>query len=95
MVAHGSPICLDKKTFLTGIKRLVTRLPHDLNVPTEDLDVVYCMGLVCNQLRIHDGIETLIDLASQFVARTEKATMPCAMRKWVYCSMCKIQASAW
>ena len=43
-------------------------------VTIENLVVVDCVGLV-NQLRIHDGIETLTELPSQWVARLENETM--------------------
>ena len=49
-------------------------LQHYLNVTTEDLGVVNNMWLV-NQIKIHDGIEKLVVLVCQFVARVEKETM--------------------
>ena len=56
------------------IESLVASQPHYLNVTTGDLVVVDNMGLV-NQLRIHSGIEKLMVLVCQFVARTERETM--------------------
>ena len=43
---------------------------QDINAATKNLIGIDCMGFV-NQLKIHDGIETLSDLADQFVSRLE------------------------
>ena len=62
--------CQDKSAFLTGLEGFLSGVALDLNATTKNLVSIDCMGIV-NQLKIHDGVETLTDLADQFVNRLE------------------------
>lgn len=55
--------CRDKSAFLTGMEGLLAGVAQDLNVATEHLVAIDCMGIV-HQLKVHDGTETFSDLVT-------------------------------
>ena len=65
--------CKDKSAFLTGMESVLAGVALDLNVGKEDLVAIDCLGIV-HQLKIHEGIATLADLATQFVNRIKQET---------------------
>ena len=66
--AEGVPLeCRDKSEFMKGLEGLIEGGCHAQGKSTIAID---CMGLV-NQLRIDKSIETMSDLANQFVAKVE------------------------
>ena len=61
--------CTNTSAFHTGMVTLLTRILHKFRATADESLVIDSMGLV-NQLRIHDDVDTLADLASQFVTTT-------------------------
>ena len=58
--------CRDKSSFLVGIETRLAGVTMDINVETEHIVGIDCIGIIY-QLKIFDGIVTLEDLADQFV----------------------------